>query len=339
MGSSSYSHDVFSSTMRAHAAAGTSAFTHTASIHSGTAAAKTHDSLMPNLVAGPKSPFAGKVMRESCDSDLHPVSTAVGICFDVTGSMSRVPELFVKKLGNLMSVLVKKGYLEGPQVLFGAIGDAYTDSGPLQIGQFEAGNEMDAALGLIYLEGGGGVQTTESYELAMYFMARHTALDCFTKRGKKGYLFLSGDELPYGSVNKDQVKRLIGDDLEADIPLATILDELREKYEVFWLFPKGTSHWDNPRVNATLSDLFGQNLIKLTNPDDVCEVIAAAIGALEGFDVKSIEADLIDTGSTKISASTAIAAISSLTSSGLIRKVATVDGTLAAGGVDTLERL
>ena len=38
---------------------------------------------------------------------------------------------------------------------------------------------------------------TESYELAMYFMARHTALDCHEKRGKRGYLFIIGDEMAY----------------------------------------------------------------------------------------------------------------------------------------------
>ena len=29
----------------------------------------------------------------------------------------------------------------------------------------------------------------------MYFMARHTSLDCHEKRGQRGYLFIIGDEL------------------------------------------------------------------------------------------------------------------------------------------------
>ena len=59
--------------------------------------------------------------------------------------------------------------------MFGAIGDATCDRAPLQVGQFESDNRMDDDLGRILLEGGGGGQKTESYELAMYFMARHTA--------------------------------------------------------------------------------------------------------------------------------------------------------------------
>ena len=61
------------------------------------------------------------------------------------------------------------------------------------------------------LEGGGGGQMRESYELAMYFMARHTSLDCHEKRGKRGYLFIIGDEMPYPNVNPQQVSRILGD--------------------------------------------------------------------------------------------------------------------------------
>jgi hypothetical protein len=83
--------------------------------------------------------------------------------------------------------------------MFGAIGDATCDRAPLQVGQFESDNRMDDDLSRILLEGGGGGQKTESYELAMYFMARHTAADCYEKRGKRGYLFIIGDELASSS--------------------------------------------------------------------------------------------------------------------------------------------
>lgn len=45
---------------------------------------------------------------------------------------------------------------------------------------------------------------TESYELAMYFMARHTSIDCYEKRGKRGYLFMIGDELAYPKVKRHE---------------------------------------------------------------------------------------------------------------------------------------
>ena len=81
--------------------------------------------------------------------------------------------------------------------MFAAVGDATCDRVPLQVGQFESDNRMDENLENMILEGGGGGQKTESYELALYFMARHTAIDCYAKRGRRGYLFVIGDEMAY----------------------------------------------------------------------------------------------------------------------------------------------
>ena len=50
------------------------------------------------------------------------------------------------------------------------------------MGQFESGNEIEDDLSRIFLEGGGGGQQTESYELALYFLARKTKTDCFEQR-------------------------------------------------------------------------------------------------------------------------------------------------------------
>jgi hypothetical protein len=226
-----------------------------------------------------------------------------------------------------MKLLVKKGYVADPQILFGAIGDATTDRVPLQIGQFESGNEMDEALSLIFLEGNGGGQQTESYELAMYYMARHTDLDSLNKRDKKGYLFLMGDETPYDAVKKNEVARVIGDTLEANIPTKEILAELRQKFEVFWIMPGGTQNFSDSHVNKYLSGLFGQNLLKLQNPDDICELIASTIGVCEGYDLHDIKTDLVDVGSSAKSVDSALATVASF-SKNLPAKKAKVDGKL-----------
>ena len=70
--------------------------------------------------------------------------------------------------------------------MFGGIGDAQSDRVPLQVGQFESDNRMDDQLRTIFLEGNGGGQKSESYELATYFIARHTVTDAWEKRGRKG---------------------------------------------------------------------------------------------------------------------------------------------------------
>ncbi|MCA9968198.1 MAG: hypothetical protein KC423_28325, partial [Anaerolineales bacterium] len=62
------------------------------------------------VAAHPQMNPAG-VVRESRDSDSHPDSVAIGVLFDVTGSMGVVPRVLQTKLGSLMRLLVQKGYL------------------------------------------------------------------------------------------------------------------------------------------------------------------------------------------------------------------------------------
>lgn len=334
MGGSDYNFDAYDARMAHHAKTGTSAFTHDADARSGAVASTVHEKLDPS-----KPNKAGKLVRESFDSDAHPTSTAVGVFFDVTGSMADVPKLFITKLGKLMASLVKKGFLEHPHIMFGAVGDATCDDAPIQIGQFEAGNEMDEALSLFLLEGGGGGTNNESYELSMYYMSRHADMNCVTKRGKKAYLFFLGDELPYPTVKKSQVKKFIGDDIQADIPLEEIVAELREKFEVFWLMPGGTNHFHDDSVIKPLQQLFGQNFRKMEHPEDVCEMLVSIIGVNEGYDLHDVGAALKDVGASAASVSRVTTELVPYASSRAVTKGATATGALATSGGDSVGRL
>ena len=219
--------------------------------------------------------------------------------FDVTGSMGSIPVTLQKKLPELLGLLLRKGYVPDPQILFGGIGDATCDRVPLQVGQFESDNRMDHNLENIFLEGGGGGQRTESYELAMYFIARHTDIDCWAKHGRKGYLFIIGDEMAYGAVNHREVGAVIGDGLQQDIPTAAIVKELRERYHVFYILPQGASYGGDATILGFWRKLLGQNVLELEDPEAVCETIALAIGMTEGtIDLKAGTADLKDFGVT-----------------------------------------
>ncbi len=248
------------------------------------------------------------VTRESRDSAAHPDSVAIAVIFDVTGSMGNVPRVLQTKLGKLMRLLVQKGYVEHPQILFGAVGDAHSDTVPLQIGQFESGLEMDDDLGKIFLEGGGGGQVYESYELAIYFMARHTKIDCYEKRGKKGYLFTIGDEKPYPAVLRQQVRQHMGDKWGFDLPIATIVQEVQTRYEHFHIIPTQTSHGRNPEIQACWQALLGERVLLLEDEAAVCETIALAIGLCEGtlYDLSQGTDDLhkadCDTSATMVAA-------------------------------------
>ncbi|MBW8804457.1 MAG: hypothetical protein JF587_11485 [Catenulisporales bacterium] len=258
----------------------------------------------------------GVDVRESRDSAEHPTSLAISVLFDVTGSMGGVPRVLQTKLADLHGLLLRKRYVDHPQIMFGAIGDAYSDRVPLQIGQFESDNRMDAQLGEIVLEGGGGGQMRESYELAMYFMARHTSLDCHEKRGKRGYLFLIGDEMPYPSVNPQHVSQVLGRRSDrgrpgewpgerpgrGGAPVASVEEVVREltrKFDVYYILPEGSSYVGNDEVLGTWRALLGQNVIQLDDLDAVCETIALTIGlAEERIDLDGGLADLRDVGSS-----------------------------------------
>lgn len=116
---------------------------------------KAHESLDPKKKAGSASPLAGQIVREARDNDEHPNSVPISVFFDETGSMGTIPRVVQEKLGGLFTLLLRKGYVEDPQLLIGAYGDAYTDSVPLQVGQSESDNRVDETLDNLFLEGYG----------------------------------------------------------------------------------------------------------------------------------------------------------------------------------------
>lgn len=237
-------------------------------------------------------------VRESRDSAEHPNSTPIAVFFDVTGSMGTVPRRMQAELAKLHGLLQRKGYVDDPQIMFGAIGDADTDYVPLQVGQFESDNRMDEQLRSIFLEGNGGGQLSESYELAAYFMARHTATDAWEKRGRKGYLFVIGDETCKPRLRAKYVRELIGDDLGRDLDTAALWREVQERWEVFFVLPKQTAHYDNPKVNQHWADLLGERLLRLDDPTAVCDLIALTVGLMEdSIDLDEGLEDLREVGS------------------------------------------
>ncbi|WP_430779985.1 hypothetical protein [Actinoplanes sp. G11-F43] len=283
MGSGHWSTDVYTAAANYRAASGTSAFA-----YSDGGARTVHPDLSPH----------GVFMRESRDSDEHPFSTPIAVLFDVTGSMGNVPRVLQTKLPQLLGLLTRKSYAVDPQIMFGAIGDATCDRAPLQVGQFESDNRMDEHLERIVLEGGGGGQKHESYELALYFMARHTLLDSMVNRGRRGYLFIIGDELPYPRVKPREVKAVIGDDLPEPISTEDILTELRRKYDVYYILPTAAHHSGDREVLGRWRKLLGQNVLELDDLDAVCETIALTVGLGEdAIDLDEGISDLTDVGS------------------------------------------
>jgi len=299
MGHSNWSDAAYQARQHRRHTTGTSAFGYDDHVRR-TGAVKVHPEM---------DPF--RATRESRDSAAHPASVAIAVIFDVTGSMGSVPRVLQTKLGALMRVLIEKDYVAHPQLLFGAVGDAFCDRVPLQIGQFESGLEMDDDLGKIHLEGGGGGQVYETYELALYFLAHHTSIDCYERRGRKGYVFTIGDEKPYAAADRKHVRTHIGDRLQRDVPVEQIVADLQRRYEYFHIIPTETAHGRSPDVQARWRALLGERVLMLEDADAVCETIALTIGLCEGTleDLDAGAGDLVAAGYDPGAAHSATAAL------------------------------
>lgn len=222
----------------------------------------------------------GLTVRESRDSDEHPNSLGIVFALDVTGSMGNIPELLARQELPTFMKLLTDCRIPDPQVLFMAIGDATSDNAPLQVGQFETTAKlMDQWLTWSYLEGGGGGSGSESYELAFYVLAQHTDMDCWVKRKKKGYLFMSGDELPYPDVSRHQIEALISEKLDEDIPIEEVIAAASETYHLFFLIPDLVRR---KQCESRWRELLGDRVICMESHEDTCAVAAAIVGLTEG---------------------------------------------------------
>lgn len=221
----------------------------------------------------------GLKVRESRDSAEHPDSLGIVFALDVTGSMGEIPRLLATKELPTFMALLGECQVPDPQVLFMAVGDATSDRAPLQVGQFETTAElMDQWLTWSFLEGGGGGQNHESYELVFYLLAQHTDLDCWNNRKKKGYLFMTGDELPYPAVSRHQVEALFGEKLEEDLPIEEVIAAAAETYHLFFLVPDQQRRKNCERA---WRDLLGDHVICMDGPADTCAVSAALVALTE----------------------------------------------------------
>ncbi len=222
----------------------------------------------------------GVHLRESRDSAEHPNSLAIAFALDVTGSMGDIPEILARReLPKFMKVLTDCKIAD-PQVLFMAVGDATCDRAPLQVGQFETTAElMDQWLTWSFLEGGGGGQDTESYELGLYFLAQHTDLDCWRKRNKRGYMIMTGDERPYPAVSRVQVDSIIGDRVDDDIPISAAIAAVQKSYNPFFLIPDLARR---ARCENVWRNVLGDHVVCMESPSDTCYVAAGIIALGEG---------------------------------------------------------
>lgn len=210
----------------------------------------------------------------------NPVIVAV----DVTGSMHTWPAEIFDRLPLLYQTLSK--YKQDVEVSFSAIGDAFCDSFPLQVGQFDKGTALDDILKALCPEGGGGGQHFESYELWAYFMKNH----CETPKAKSPFMFIMGDEGFYEKVNAEAVRHIIGDELRQEQNAACIWQELAKRYNIYLLHKP----YDDARLDKEILEQWGgaigsQRVIPVYESTRVVDVamgiIARSWGRFDDFKV------------------------------------------------------
>lgn len=175
--------------------------------------------------------------RESRDNPDSPKSTPVIIGFDVTASMGYLAkEIATNSLNNMITTILNNKAVKDPQVLCAAIGDVKTDRYPLQVTQFESDIRMVKQLMKLCLEGGGGGNGGESYNLLWYFASRHTDTDCFEKRHEKGILFSIGDDKCHADLSKTEIAKAFGDNVPYTLSNEELIREVSLKYDIFHLY-------------------------------------------------------------------------------------------------------
>ncbi len=311
MGNGSWSADTYASVTRSKLTKGTTfGYSAKAASSSNVADKKAHADLDPKKVNGDASPLAGKNIRESRDSDDHPTSTPVAVWFDETGSMGNTPRVIQEKLSTLFGMLLRKGYLEHPQIMVGGYGDGIWDHAPLQVSQFESDNRVDDALDNLYLEGHGGGNGGESQWLAWYYTAFHTATDAWEKREKKGYAFFIGDEKSLEPSGEQVVKWIGADEAPSGLTDQGIVDSLLEKWEAYvFVINNGSAH--NQKSVQYYSSLFGSERVLVVEDEQaIAETISLTIGMTEGvIDLDDGVQDLKDAGASDAAVSQATRAL------------------------------
>jgi len=163
-------------------------------------------------------------------------TTPIVVAMDVTRSRGDDTKRLYDQLPTLMERMEERGYVDGPGISFAAVGDAFSDKAPLQVGQFEGDNRLDEVLGNIWIEEGGGGTGQESYELCAWYYGGTNCVQLAAGEGGKGFFFFVGDEGFYPQVAGAHRVAILGQE-ESDVDSAAAFAALAEKFHVFLIYP------------------------------------------------------------------------------------------------------
>ena len=219
--------------------------------------------------------------REARDSDDHPESLPIILGLDVTGSMGYLAKKVAQEsLNETMMKLYSTNAVKDPALMFAAYGDI-DDASPLQVTQFESDIRIAEQLLDLWLENAGSGRVVPN--LLWYFAAKHTSLDNYEKRKKKGFIFTIGDVADCrreGEVGNLPAlyQRVFGE--KVNMSVNEIVKEAGKKFEIFHLF------LDNGfgKAKNIVNLLPGHTMVIRTDEiDAIPEIIISAIQMTGGM--------------------------------------------------------
>ena len=283
MGGASYDRDVYSSSSSFGWGSSDDDASNSFGVSSYSASRFTSTSLDSSMLPN------GKILESKAK---HPII----VMLDVTGSNINFARVVYDKLPMFYGQIEQKGYLEDFEISFCAVGDAYTDDYPLQIGSFAKGIELDSWIEKIVLEGCGGGQTKESYELAAYYLYQKTK---FTV-GSEPIIFFIGDEAPYPTVNPNQAEHFGMECPEGGVNAFALLRK-KVKDNVFMLLNKYQGRYDDEDIVNTWEKLLApEHVIKINEEKAIVDLMLGIISMISSTrTLETYKIDMLDRGQTQ----------------------------------------
>ena len=196
------------------------------------------------------------------------------IVLDVTGSNIEFARVVYDKMPMFYGQIEQQGYLKDFDISFCAVGDAYTDDYPMQVCDFAKGIELDSHIEKLVLEGCGGGQEKESYELMAYYLYKNMQF----APGSEPIIFFIGDEAPYSFVDRDQAEDF---GIAVDEPaMMNPFDHLRKRVNdnVFMLLnPYCGREFERDITNAWVDRLAPEHVIKIKEEKSVVDLMLGII--------------------------------------------------------------
>lgn len=242
--------------------------------------------------------------RNNMDQSLNPVNKVIVshsrhpiiVVLDVTGSNIDFARVVYDKMPMFYGQIDQQGYLNDFDICFCAVGDAYTDYYPVQIGSFAKGIELDSWLEKIVLEGSGGGQEKESYELVAYYLYKNAKFN----PESEPIIFFIGDEAPYSTVNVQQARDY---GMECEEEGIEPFQLLREKVQdnVFMLLNRYCGEKFLEKITKSwVERLAPEHVIKIKEEKSIVDLMLGIISMLsKSRSLEEYQVDMEKRGQTK----------------------------------------